>query len=51
MRRALLKIARLLPQIYQGEELKSKDVENMLSTVGWVNKVSQRDSTDYEDIK
>lgn len=43
--------ARLLPQVYRGAELKSKDLDNSLITAGWVNKVNHRDSTDYEDIK
>lgn len=43
--------ARLLPQVYRGAELKSKDLNQSLITAGWLNKVNHRDSTDYEDIR
>lgn len=43
--------ARLLPQVYRGAELKSKDLSQSLITAGWLNKVNHRDSTDYEDIR
>ncbi|KXO87401.1 hypothetical protein AYK86_01760 [Acinetobacter venetianus] len=43
--------ARLLPQIFRGIELQSKDVNNTLITLGWLDKVNQRDSSNYENIK
>lgn len=43
--------ARLLPQLFRGAELQSKDVTNTLITLGWLDKVNHRDSSNYEDIK
>lgn len=43
--------ARLLPQVFRGAELKSKDIEKTFITLGWLNKVNHRDSSNYEDIK
>lgn len=43
--------ARLLPQVFRGVEVQSKDVKNTLITLGWLNKVNQRDSSNYEDIR
>lgn len=43
--------ARLLPQVFRGVELQSKDFQNTLITLGWLNKVNQRDSSNYEDIR
>lgn len=43
--------ARLLPQVFRGAELQSKDVDHTLITLGWLDKVNHRDSSNYEDIK
>ncbi|WP_180084789.1 OprD family outer membrane porin [Acinetobacter sp. YH12145] len=43
--------ARLLPQVFRGAEIQSKDVKNTLITLGWLDQVNHRDSSDYEDIK
>ncbi|WP_130803630.1 OprD family outer membrane porin [Acinetobacter ihumii] len=43
--------ARLLPQTFRGIELKSKDLENTNVTLGYVDKVNQRDSTNFENIR
>lgn len=42
---------RLLPQVFRGVELKSKDIDNTLITLGWLNKVNHRDSSNYDNIK
>lgn len=43
--------ARLLPQTFRGVELKSKDIDNTNLTLGYVDKVNQRDSTNFENIR
>ena len=43
--------ARLLPQIYRGVALESKDIQNLKLEAGYVNRVNHRDSTNYEKIK
>lgn len=43
--------ARLLPQVFRGVEVQSKDVDKTLITLGWLNQVNQRDSSNYEDIR
>lgn len=43
--------ARLLPQTFRGVELKSRDLENTNLTLGYVDKVNQRDSTNFENIR
>ncbi|SPL72179.1 OprD family outer membrane porin [Acinetobacter stercoris] len=43
--------ARLLPQTFRGVEIQSKDIDNTLITLGWLDKVNQRDSSNYENIK
>lgn len=43
--------ARLLPQTYRGVALQSKDIPQLDLQASWIDKVNQRDSTDYEKIK
>ncbi|MGE8541917.1 MAG: OprD family outer membrane porin [Acinetobacter sp.] len=43
--------ARLLPQIYRGVALESKDLENFKLEAGYVDRVTHRDSTNWEKIK
>ncbi|MBK0062825.1 MULTISPECIES: OprD family outer membrane porin [unclassified Acinetobacter] len=43
--------ARLLPQTFRGVEFKSKDLEKTNLTLGYVDKVNQRDSTNFENIR
>lgn len=43
--------ARLLPQTYRGVAVESKDIENFKVEAGYVNRVNQRDSTDWEKIR
>ncbi|KOR14979.1 porin [Acinetobacter sp. C15] len=43
--------ARLLPQTYRGISLESKDIKNFELQGAFIDKVNQRDSTNYENIK
>lgn len=43
--------ARLLPQTYRGVALQSKDIPQLDLQASYIDKVNQRDSTDYENIK
>lgn len=43
--------ARLLPQTYQGVSLNSKDIKNLELQTAYIDKVNQRDSTNWEQIK
>lgn len=42
--------ARVLPQFYQGVSITSKDIPNLDLSAAYVNKVNQRDSSDWEKI-
>ncbi|MDH4559164.1 OprD family porin [Pseudomonas sp. BN417] len=42
--------SRLFPQLFNGGQLVSKDFEPFTFTLGQVNGVKQRDSTNYEDL-
>lgn len=41
---------RLLPQVFNGVQLSSKDITSLTATLGQVDSVKQRDSTDSEDL-
>lgn len=41
---------RLLPQIFNGAQLTSKDIKSLTVTIGQVDSVKQRDSVDSEDL-
>lgn len=43
--------ARLLPQNYRGVAIESKDIENFKLEAGYVDRVNQRDSTNWEKIR
>lgn len=43
--------ARLLPQTYRGIAIQSKDIPQLDFQASYIDKVNQRDSTNYEDIK
>ncbi|SDB82789.1 outer membrane porin, OprD family [Acinetobacter marinus] len=42
--------ARLLPQIFRGGSINSKEFDNLELTAAYVNQVNHRDSTDWEKI-
>ncbi|SNX43457.1 outer membrane porin, OprD family [Acinetobacter puyangensis] len=42
--------ARLLPQLFQGISVSSKDIDHFELSAAYVNKVNHRDSTDWEKI-
>lgn len=42
--------SRLFPQIYNGAQLVSRDIKGLTLTAGRLDKVKQRDSTDYEGL-
>lgn len=43
-------LSRLFPQSFSGTSLTSKDINGLTLTLGQLDKVKQRDSTDYEDM-
>lgn len=43
-------LSRLFPQSFSGTALTSKDLSGLTLSVGQLDKVKQRDSTDYEDM-
>ena len=43
--------ARLLPQTYRGISLESKDVKDFELQAAYIDKVNQRDSTNFENIR
>ena len=43
--------ARILPQTYRGVALESKEIEKTKIEAGYVNRVNQRDSTNWEKIR
>ena len=42
--------ARLLPQTFRGAYLRSQDVDRLSLHAGWLDRMNQRDSTDYEEF-
>ena len=42
--------ARLLPQTFRGAQLKSQDIDNLTLNAGWLDRMNQRDSTNYQKI-
>lgn len=43
-------LSRLFPQSFSGTALTSKDIDGLVFSAGQLDKVKQRDSTDYEDM-
>ncbi|WP_226505029.1 OprD family outer membrane porin [Pseudomonas sp. MWU16-30317] len=43
-------LTRLFPQTFLGGEVVSRDIENLTVTVGQINQVKQRDSTDFQKM-
>ena len=41
---------RLLPQTFRGAYLRSKDLENFTFHLGWLDRMNQRDSTNYQKM-
>ncbi|HYQ37875.1 MAG TPA: OprD family porin [Pseudomonas sp.] len=41
---------RLLPQTFRGAYLRSQDIDRLSLHVGWLDRVNQRDSTDYQKL-
>lgn len=44
-------LSRLFPQSFSGTALTSKDISGLTLSVGQLDKVKQRESTDYEDMR
>lgn len=42
--------ARLFPQYFQGLDLDSKDIEKLHLKAGWIDRVKQRDATEFESL-
>lgn len=42
--------SRLFPQTFQGAEVQSRDVDNFVLRAGYVDRVKQRDSSDFEPM-
>lgn len=42
--------SRLVPETFRGVMLSSKDIQDLSLDAGWVDRVNQRNSTDYEEM-
>ncbi|HZX15670.1 MAG TPA: OprD family porin [Pseudomonas sp.] len=43
--------SRLLPQVFRGANLVSKDIDGLTLDVGYLDEVNNRNSTDYQDMR